>query len=148
MAAANEGAQRGGARSVGFGIQVPFETGLNGYVEPELAFTFRYFMTRKMAMASRASALIFAPGGFGTCDELFEMLTLKQTGRIRPDVPVVLFDAAFWKSVINWPAFVAADVVSARDIAALVFVDSVEEAFDAVVRGVEARERACQDTAV
>lgn len=140
MEAANKGALAGGGRSVGFGISLPFETGLNRFVEPELAFTFHYFMTRKMTMAYRMSALVIAPGGFGTCDELFEILTLKQTGKIKRDLPVVLLGGAFWKTVINWPAFVAAGVVAEKDVSSLTFADTSDAAFEAVVRGIVALE--------
>ena len=141
MEAANEGALAGGGRSAGFGISLPFEASLNRYVEPELAFTFHYFMTRKMTMAYRMSALVVAPAGFGTCDELFEILTLKLTGKIKRDIPVVLLDAGFWRTVINWQAFVASGVVAEQDVASLIFVDSSEAAFEAVVAGITELER-------
>jgi len=141
MEAANKGALEGGGRSAGFGISLPFEVSLNRYVEPELAFNFHYFMTRKMTMAYRMSALVIAPGGFGTCDELFEILTLKQTGKIKRDLPVVLLGAGFWRTVINWEALVAAGVVAEQDVKSLVFADTPDAAFDAVVAGIDELER-------
>ena len=84
------------------GISLPFESGVNQYVTPELAFMFHYFFTRKFWMVYNTQALVCCPGGVGTCDELFEFLTLKQTGKLPGDLPVVLFGKAFWSSIVNW----------------------------------------------
>jgi predicted Rossmann-fold nucleotide-binding protein len=84
------------------GITLPFETGLNKYVTNELAFEFHYFFTRKFWMVYHCQALIVAPGGYGTLDEIFEVLTLKQTRKIQTDLPVVLFGKEFWKKIVNW----------------------------------------------
>ena len=103
MEAANRGASDvPGGKSIGMGITLPFEEGLNPYVTPELAFEYHYFFTRKFWMAFHMQALVVAPGGMGTCDELFELLTLKQTGKIQRSLPVVLLGKNYWKSVINW----------------------------------------------
>ena len=104
MEAANRGAHDAGGKSVGMGITLPFETGLNPYVTPELAFEFHYFFTRKFSMAYHMQALVVAPGGFGTFDELFELMTLKQTGKMQSGLPVVLFGKQFWQEVVNWQA--------------------------------------------
>merc|ERR1719230_973102 len=89
-------------RSIGMGITLPFETGLNPYVTPELAFEYHYFFTRKFAMAYYMQALVAAPGGFGTMDEFFELITLKQTGKMNQAMPVVLFGKKYWNTVVNW----------------------------------------------
>ena len=103
MMAANEGASRVvGARNIGMGISLPFERGVNPFVSQDLAFEFHYFFTRKFWMAYYCEALVAVPGGFGTIDELFEILTLKQTGKIQSDLPVVLIGTKYWKTIINW----------------------------------------------
>ena len=106
MCAANKGAALANAKSVGFGISVPFEDGLNPHVTPDLAFEFHYFFTRKFWMAYKMMGLIIAPGGFGTLDELFELLTLIQTGKIKRKVPIILLGKTYWESVMNWQSMV------------------------------------------
>lgn len=129
MEAANRGAAAvEGSRTMGMGISLPFETGLNSHVSPELAFEFHYFFTRKFWMVYHCQALIAAPGGVGTFDELFEVLTLKQTGKVAKDLPVVLFGKEFWKTVVNWEALVQFGTVSRRDVDELFFTDDVDEA--------------------
>jgi len=129
MEAANQGASEvPTARNIGMGITLPFEDGLNKFVSDELAFEFHYFFTRKFWMVYHCQALIVAPGGMGTFDELFEVLTLKQTGKVQKDLPVVLFGKAYWKSIINWQAIADYGVISQRDIDSLFFTDDVEEA--------------------
>ena len=104
MEAANEGAYRANGKSVGFGISLPFETGLNPYVTPELGFEFHYFFTRKFWMAYKCMGLVVSPGGYGTADELFEILTLMQTGKIKRNLPVILFGEEYWSQVLNFEA--------------------------------------------
>ena len=129
MQAANEGAsQVPGSRNIGMAISVPFEKGTNPYVTPELAFEFHYFFTRKFWMVYHCQALIVAPGGLGTFDELFEVLTLKQTGKVQKDLPVVLVGKEFWKTVINWDALFKFGTISKKDVDDLFFTDSAEEA--------------------
>jgi len=132
MEAANRGASDvPGGRSVGMGISLPFESGLNPFVTPELAFEYHYFFTRKLCMAFHMQALVVAPGGFGTCDEMFELMTLKQTGKMGDStLPIVLLGTKYWKRVIDWQAFVEAGTVAQRDLDALFFTDSVDEAFE------------------
>jgi len=137
MEAANEGAYRANGQSVGFGISLPFEDRLNPWVTPELGFEFHYFFTRKFWMSYKCMGLVVAPGGLGTCDELFEVITLMQTGKIKRKLPVILIGREFWNAVINWQAFVDYGMISQADADQLVFADTVEEAFEALRVGIE-----------
>ncbi len=128
MEAANRGAHDVGAPSIGFNIQLPQEQHPNRYSTPNLTFQFHYFAIRKLHLAMRARALVVFPGGFGTMDELFEILTLRQTGRT-PAVPVVLVDSAHWRGLINWQAFQEAGLIGAADMGLLHFVDDAEAAW-------------------
>jgi len=132
MEAANRGAHDAGGKSIGMGITLPFEKGLNPYVTPELAFEYHYFFTRKFWMAYYMQALVVAPGGFGTCDELFEIVTLKQTGKLNKDIPIVLFGKQYWEDVVNWKALAKYGTISEKDIADFCFTDDVGEAFEFV----------------
>lgn len=132
MEAANRGAASvPGAITAGIAIALPFEAGINRFVTKELAMELRYFFTRKVALAAPARALIVTAGGFGTMDELFEVLTLLQTGKIDlPEhFPVVLFPGSYWRRVVDFPALAAAGVISPRDLDFLFFTDSVDDAF-------------------
>jgi len=140
MEAANEGAAKAGGKSVGFGISLPFEDHLNAHVTPDLAFEFHYFFTRKFWMAYKCMGLVVAPGGLGTCDELFEILTLRQTGKIKRKVPIVLIGKKFWQQCINWEAFVDYGMISESDWRQLHFSDTAEDAFRHLVNGIEAME--------
>lgn len=126
MEAANRGAAEAGAPSVGFTISLPHEQVPNPYSTPELTFRFHYFAMRKMHLAMRAHALIAFPGGFGTFDELFEVLTLRQTNKC-PPIPVVLFDRAYWEGVINFDKLVSLGMVDAEDLTLFRFADTAEE---------------------
>eukprot|EP00420_Gonyaulax_spinifera_P015132 CAMPEP_0197914384 /NCGR_PEP_ID=MMETSP1439-20131203/78411_1 /TAXON_ID=66791 /ORGANISM="Gonyaulax spinifera, Strain CCMP409" /LENGTH=339 /DNA_ID=CAMNT_0043536293 /DNA_START=70 /DNA_END=1089 /DNA_ORIENTATION=- len=137
MAAANKGAAEADGPSAGFGISLPFEDGLNPHVTPRLGFEFHYFFTRKFWMTYKCKALVVAPGGFGTCDELFELLTLLQTGKIKRKIPVILLGRKFWTACINWEAFVEYGMISESDAAGLIFADTAEEAFPHLVSGIE-----------
>ena len=128
MEAANRGAQEAGAPSIGFNITLPMEQQPNRYITPELAFRFHYFAMRKMHLAMRANALVVFPGGFGTFDELFEILTLTQTHKMRP-VPIVLFDESYWRRVINFEALAEEGLISTADLRLFDFVSSAEEAW-------------------
>ena len=127
MEAGNRGAAEAGGRSIGLSIVLPHEQAPNGYVTPELSFNFHYFAIRKMHFLMRARAITVFPGGFGTMDELFESLTLIQTGRMQR-VPFLLFGRAFWQRVINWEALADAGTISAEDLDLFRFVDSADEA--------------------
>jgi uncharacterized protein (TIGR00730 family) len=102
MEAANRGAYDASAPSIGYNITLPHEQEPNGYSTPDLTFRFHYFAMRKMHFAMRAAALVVFPGGFGTMDELFELLTLRQTGKMTKPLPVVLYDSKFWQRTVNF----------------------------------------------
>merc|ERR1719261_1722073 len=137
MQAANEGAYRAGGKSAGLGISLPFEDRLNPYCTPELSFEFHYFFTRKFWMAYKCMGLVVAPGGLGTCDELFELMTLKQTGKIKTKLPIILICKKFWTDCINWQAFVDYGMISQSDYDSLHFVDTAAEAFKILTEGIE-----------
>ncbi|MEW9918055.1 LOG family protein [Marimonas sp. MJW-29] len=127
MEAGNRGAVDAGGHSIGLNIVLPFEQAPNEYVTPALCFNFHYFGIRKMHFLMRAKAICVFPGGFGTMDELFESLTLIQTGRMQR-VPFLLFGRAFWEKIINWEALADAGTISAEDLDLFRFVESAEEA--------------------
>ncbi|WP_227269095.1 LOG family protein [Roseobacter weihaiensis] len=131
MEAGNRGAVDAGGRSIGLNIVLPHEQAPNEYVTPELCFNFHYFAIRKMHFLMRASAICVFPGGFGTLDELFESLTLIQTGRMQP-VPVLLFGRAFWDSILNWEALAEAGTISADDLELFNFVESAADAVQVI----------------
>lgn len=134
MEAANRGAADVGAPSIGFNIRLPMEQEPNPYSTPELTFQFHYFAMRKMHFAMRAHGLVIFPGGFGTCDELFEILTLSQTGK-GDRVPVVLFDEAYWRAAINFRHFVDHGVISPEDLALFAYASDPEEAWRKLLDG-------------
>lgn len=131
MEAANRGAHEAGALNVGLNIALPHEQSGNPYISPSLSFKFHYFALRKMHFMMRAKALVAFPGGFGTLDELFEILTLVQTGKSQP-VPVVLCGSAFWKKLINFEFLVEEGVISPGDMKLFSFVDTPEDAWEAI----------------
>jgi uncharacterized protein (TIGR00730 family) len=131
MEAANRGAHEMGAPSVGLNIALPFEQYPNDYITPSLSFKFHYFALRKMHFMMRAKALVAFPGGFGTLDELFEILTLVQTAKSEP-VPVVLFGTDFWKRLVNFEMLVEEGVIAAKDLDLFTFVDTPEAAWEAI----------------
>jgi uncharacterized protein (TIGR00730 family) len=133
MEAANEGAYRVGGKSVGLGISLPFEQHLNRYCTPELSFEFHYFFTRKYWFLYPAKALVVFPGGFGTMDELFELLTLIQTRKILKKVPILLYGSEFWNDILNFDAFRKWGVISESDLALFRIVDGVQEAADYLI---------------
>ena len=133
MEAANRGAADVGEESIGLNIVLPHEQAPNPYVTPSLSFQFHYFALRKMHFLLHARALAAFPGGFGTFDELFELLTLIQTGKIAP-IPVLLVGRSFWKRVVNFDALVEEGVVSERDLGIFTYVETAEEAWAAVQR--------------
>ena len=131
MEAGNRGAQDAGGHSIGLNIVLPHEQAPNPFVTPELCFNFHYFAIRKMHFLMRARAICVFPGGFGTLDEMFESLTLIQTGRMEP-VPFLLFGRAFWERIVNWQALEAAGTIGPDDLALFRFVETAEEAVAAI----------------
>jgi len=125
MEAANRGAADAGAMSIGFNITLPHEQSPNTWSTPSLTFRFHYFAMRKMHLAMRANALVVFPGGFGTLDELFEMLTLRQTDKA-PRIPVVLVDRDYWQSIINFDQFVAHGMINRADLDLFGFAEDAE----------------------
>jgi uncharacterized protein (TIGR00730 family) len=116
MEAANRGAADAGGKNIGFNIGLPFEQWPNRYITPELSFEFHYFFMRKFWLAYPARAMVIFPGGFGTMDELFEMLTLMQTQKIESKVVMVLYGTDFWRKVVNFEALVEFGMISADDV--------------------------------
>ncbi|UWR22406.1 TIGR00730 family Rossman fold protein [Sulfitobacter sp. S190] len=131
MEAGNRGAVDADGVSIGLNIVLPFEQAPNEYVTPDLCFNFHYFAIRKMHFLMRAKAICVFPGGFGTLDELFEALTLIQTGRMQR-VPFLLFGRAFWEKIINWDALADAGTISAEDLDLFRFVETAAEAVDLI----------------
>jgi hypothetical protein len=142
MEASNRGASEvEGGRSVGLGISLPFEEQVNSYVTPELAFQFHYFFMRKYWFAYLAKAMVIMPGGFGTLDELFEILTLRQTGKIKKRLPMVLFGTAYWDAVLHIDQMVEWGTIAEKDLSLVHRSDSVNDAFDFLVAALESYER-------
>jgi uncharacterized protein (TIGR00730 family) len=131
MEAANRGAMEAGGESIGLNIVLPHEQFPNPYITPELCFRFHYFAMRKMHFLLRARALVVFPGGFGTLDELFETLTLVQTGKIEP-LPVLMFGREYWQRLINFDLLVEEGMISPEDLDWFRFVDDVEEAWQII----------------
>jgi len=129
MEAANLGAYEAGAKTIGLNIRLPFEQMPNPYITPELNFEFHYFFMRKLWFAYLAKGLVIFPGGFGTFDELFEILTLAQTEKLAKKIFVVIYGTDYWKKVINFQAFVDAGAVSPQDLNLFKFCDTPEDAF-------------------
>lgn len=134
MEAANRGASEAKGMNVGLTISIPVEEFDNRYVTRELSFHFHYFFMRKFWFAYLAKALLVFPGGFGTLDELFEILTLRQTGKMKKHLVIVLFGSAYWDEVINFDALVRHGTINQEDLALFHRTDSTDEAFDIVTR--------------
>ncbi len=131
MEAANRGAFDAGVPSIGLNIVLPAEQHPNPYISPHLSFQFHYFAIRKMHFLMRARAIVIFPGGFGTLDELFETLTLRQTGRVA-NLPIILLDRAYWQRIINLDALVEEGVISPEDIDLIQYASTADEAFNLI----------------
>ncbi len=131
MEAGNRGAEEAGGVSIGLNIVLPHEQAPNTFITPELCFNFHYFGIRKMHFLMRAKAIATFPGGFGTLDELFETLTLIQTGRM-DRIPMLLFGEDFWRRIVNWEALADAGTISEQDLNLFQFVETAEEAVEAI----------------
>jgi uncharacterized protein (TIGR00730 family) len=135
MEAANLGAHEAGGKSIGLNIQLPFEQYPNQFITPSLNFQFHYFFMRKFWFAYLAKGLVIFPGGFGTMDELFEILTLAQTDKLAKKIMVVIYGSEYWHRVLNFQAFVDAGTVSPEDVSLFKFADRPEEAFEFLREG-------------
>ncbi len=142
MEAANRGAHEVGGQSVALGISLPFEQGINQYATPELSFEFHYFFIRKFYFLYHAKAIVVFPGGFGTMDELFETLTLVQTGKLQKKLPIFLYGREFWEGLINFDHFVKWGVISPGDVDLFQIVDGVEDAFSLITKSLDEKEDA------
>lgn len=138
MEAANRGAAEAGGHSIGLSIQLPHEQRPNPYISPELNFCFHYFFMRKLWFAQMAKALIVFPGGFGTMDELWEMLTLMQTGKLSSHHLILIYGRKYWDKVLNWRYMVRSGTIDEREYDLLQFADTVDEAFERVRAEMEA----------
>ncbi len=138
MEAGNKGAKLAGVQSVGLNVELPFEQHLNPYVD--LSIDFRYFFARKVMLVKYAQAFVIFPGGFGTMDELFESLTLIQTGKVQ-NFPVILFDTSYWGGLVDWlkNSMLAGGKISPDDLNLPILTDSPEEARDIIVRSLQDR---------
>lgn len=132
MEAANRGAFDVGAKSIGLNIELAHEQFPNPYISPELCFQFRYFAIRKLHFMQRAKALVIFPGGFGTLDELFEILTLMQTQK-SPSIPVVLVGKEYWDKAINIKFLLEENMIDTEDLSMITYVDSAEEAWESII---------------
>jgi len=130
MEAANLGAHEAGGKSIGLNIQLPFEQHPNQFITPSLNFQFHYFFMRKFWFAYLAKGLVIFPGGFGTMDELFEILTLAQTEKLAKKILVIIYGSEYWNKIINFQAFVDAGTVSSQDLDLFKIVDNPDEAFE------------------
>lgn len=130
MEAANRGASMAGGKTIGLHIDLSTEEVVNPYVSADMVFRFHYFFMRKFWFVYLAKALVVFPGGFGTMDELFEVLTLIQTKKPRKTMPIVLFGAEFWNEIVNFDALVKWGMISSEDLRLFLMTDSVDEAFD------------------
>jgi hypothetical protein len=137
MEAANRGAYEAGGKTIGMNIFLPFEQRPNPYITPELNFEFHYFFMRKLWFAYLAKALVVFPGGFGTLDEMFEILTLVQTRKLGKKITVVIYGSDYWKKVFNLDVLVDTGAISPKDIELFQFADTPEQAFELLRQGLE-----------
>jgi uncharacterized protein (TIGR00730 family) len=135
MEAANRGAHEAGGKTIGMNIRLPFEQSPNPYITPSLNFEFHYFFMRKLWFAYLAKALVVFPGGFGTLDEMFEILTLAQTHKLAKKITVVVYGSEYWKRVFNLDALVDTGAISPKDIELFQFAETPEEAFEMLRKG-------------
>jgi uncharacterized protein (TIGR00730 family) len=130
MEAANRGAREAGGKTIGLNIRLPFEQGANPYITEGLHFEFHYFFMRKFWFAYLAKALVIFPGGFGTCDELFEILTLVQTDKLSKKIEVVLYGRDYWDQVFNFKPFVEWGAIAEQDLDLVTYADTPSDAFE------------------
>jgi uncharacterized protein (TIGR00730 family) len=134
MEAANKGAKKAGGYSIGLNISIPFEQFVNNYVTPDLSFEFHYFFMRKFWFAYLSKALVVFPGGFGTMDEMFEIMTLVQTAKLRKKLAVIIYDKKYWTKIINFDALVELGMISKSDLSLFTMCDTIDEAYVAIIK--------------
>jgi len=137
MEAANLGAAEAGGKSIGLSIQLPHEQRPNDYISPELSFMFHYFFMRKLWFSQLAKALIVFPGGYGTMDELWEMLTLMQTGKLQRRNLILIYGRKYWDRVLDWKHMLRCGTIDKHEYGLLEFADTVDQAFERVRNGLE-----------
>jgi len=137
MAAANRGANAAGGKSVGLGISLPFEQTNNKWITQGLNFVFHYFFMRKFWFIYKTKGIVVWPGGFGTLDELFDVLTLLQCKKITRKIPIVLFGSEFWEGLINWERLIEVGTISEKDLNLFIIKDSVNDTFDYLVKNMQ-----------
>ena len=137
MEAANRGAYEAGGKSIGLSIELPHEQFSNAYISPELSLNFHYFFMRKLWFAQIAKALIVFPGGFGTMDELWEMMTLLQTGKLSKNNMILIYGRRYWEQVLNFRAMVRWGMINPEEYKLLQFADTVDDAFEQIRTGME-----------
>jgi uncharacterized protein (TIGR00730 family) len=135
MEAANRGAKLAGGKSIGLTISLPKEEAPNPFISPGLCFEFHYFFMRKFWFAYPAKALVIFPGGFGTMDELMEILTLLQTGKIKKKMTVLLYGREYWQEILNFPALVRHGMISPEDVSLFQVADTPADAFKILKAG-------------
>jgi hypothetical protein len=139
MVAANRGASEAEGKNIALRISLPFENIPNPYVSPELDFEFHYFFTRKFWFSYLSKALVIMPGGFGTLDEFFEILTLLQTGKIKKSLPIVLFGKEYWNQLINFETLVEYGTINRKDLDLFFLTSSVDDAFEYITSSLNSK---------
>ena len=137
MEAANRGASDAGGKSVGLGISLPFEETNNKWITKRLNFVFHYFFMRKFWFIYKTKGIVYMPGGFGTLDELFDILTMLQTNKISRKIPIVLFGSEYWNGLINWDRMIENKTISRSALKLFVTLDSADDTFDYLVKNMQ-----------
>ena len=137
MEAANRGASEAGGKSVGLGISLPFEETNNKWITKRLNFVFHYFFMRKFWFIYKTKGIVYMPGGFGTLDELFDILTMLQTNKISRKIPIVLFGSEYWDGLINWDRMIENKTISKSALNLFVTLDSIDDTFDYLVKNMQ-----------
>ena len=137
MEAANRGAKEAGGKSVGLGISLPFEETNNKWITKKLNFVFHYFFMRKFWFIYKTKGIVYMPGGFGTLDELFDILTMLQTNKISRKIPIVLFGSKYWNGLINWDRMIENKTISRSALKLFVTLDSVDDALDYLTKNMQ-----------
>ncbi len=137
MEAANKGAKEAGGKSIGLGISLPFEETNNKWITKRLNFVFHYFFMRKFWFIYKTKGIVYMPGGFGTLDELFDILTMLQTNKISRKIPIVLFGSEYWDGLINWDRMIENKTISRSALNLFVTLDSIDDTFDYLVKNMQ-----------